>query len=124
MINRDDWKNSFLIVSNEHITVNEVNAGSDALMEFKGNVTRVTKIYPFPLLKKNGHWISVTDRLPEKETSVLIFVPSYNEIHTAEFCEWQTCNDWHISFGKNIYDPLTFEQKEVSHWMPLPEPPK
>ena len=75
---------------------------------------------------KMNNWISVNDRLPEAEISVLIYVPSYNEIHTAQFCNWEDsiCNDWHISFGKRSYETLTFQLNEVSHWMELPNPPE
>lgn len=69
-------------------------------------------------------WVSVKERLPDNEISVLIYVPSYKEIHSAEFCDWDSCDDWHISFGKHIHDILTFEQKDVSHWMPLPQLPE
>jgi len=72
-----------------------------------------------------SEWISVEDRLPEKEVSVLIFVPSHNKMHTAELCKWKIfCSSWHISFGKHAHDPLVFGQREVSHWMPLPNPPE
>jgi hypothetical protein len=72
----------------------------------------------------NFGWISIEDKLPIIGTSVLIFVPSYNEIHTAELCSWDTCDDWHISFGKHTNEVLIFEKKEVTHWQSLPpEPP-
>jgi len=71
-----------------------------------------------------SEWISAKDRVPEREVCVLVFVPSHQEIHTAEFCNWDdTCDDWHISYGKHTHEPLTFELNEVSHWMPLPPPP-
>lgn len=71
-------------------------------------------------------WISVKDRLPEIETSVLIYVSKEKEMHTAQFCNWEKeiCDNWHVSAGKYIYDPLVFEREEVTHWMPLPEPPE
>lgn len=71
-----------------------------------------------------SEWIKCSDRLPDNEKSVLIFVPSYNEIHTAEFCDWPECDDWHVSFAKHTHAVLVFEQKEVSHWQPLPSAPE
>ena len=50
-------------------------------------------------------WISVNDRLPEAGKFVLI----YNEINGV-------CLDYH--------DGATFGYYDVTHWMPLPNPPK
>ena len=50
-------------------------------------------------------WISVKDRLPDVGKFVLI----YNEINGV-------CLDYH--------DGVTFGYYDVTHWMPLPEPPK
>ena len=69
-------------------------------------------------------WISVKDSLPKKMQSVLIFVPKYNEIHTASFCDWEACDDWHSSFASYSHEPLFFENKDVSHWAELPKPPE
>lgn len=69
-------------------------------------------------------WIKCSERLPDKNISVLIFVPSYKEVHTAEFCDWGTCSDWHISFGKHAFEELSIPQNEVTHWQPLPKIPE
>ena len=50
-------------------------------------------------------WISVNDRLLDVGKFVLI----YNEINGV-------CLDYH--------DGVTFGYYDVTHWMPLPEPPK
>ena len=70
-------------------------------------------------------WISVKERLPEISQQVLIFVSDEQEIHVAQFCDWEKeiCNDWHVTAGAYTYDLLVFEQKRVTHWMSLPEPP-
>jgi hypothetical protein len=72
------------------------------------------------------NWIKVEDRLPDIEKPVLIYVHSQKEIHTAQFCNWEKdiCDDWHLTGGAYTYDPLVFKREEVSHWMPLPEPPE
>lgn len=58
-----------------------------------------------------SEWISVEDRLPEFNKKVLVYIDS-KEIHTDEYIDrgyaeyfvvWHSC---------------------VTHWMPLPEPPK
>ena len=50
-------------------------------------------------------WIPVKDRLPDVGKFVLI----YNEINGV-------CLDYH--------DGVTFGYYDVTHWMPLPQPPK
>lgn len=70
-------------------------------------------------------WISVKEKLPPLEQEVLIF--AYNrEIHVAEFCNFSGCEDWHITSQKYVYcqDELNIKRENVTHWMPLPEPPE
>ncbi len=59
-------------------------------------------------LIRNGvtvqEWISVKDRLPEENEIILAWVA--------------TCRDLHFCFGSEV------SGLEVTHWMPLPEPPK
>lgn len=59
-------------------------------------------------------WISVKDRLPEHEVDVLCYT-IYQEIEILQFDEsvkWWTGSE---------YD---YEKEQVTHWMPLPQPPK
>ena len=56
-------------------------------------------------------WIPVTERLPEKHKKVLT-VSDNGNIDV----------DWVDKFGVWIGDIVSFD--EVTHWMPLPEPPK
>lgn len=63
-------------------------------------------------------WISVEERLPNKEEFVLIF----DQGHIC-LCEY-TKNNW--TYGKWGFLDDQDEQPEVwfpSHWMPLPDPP-
>lgn len=63
---------------------------------------------------KKPEWISVKDRLPEENVVVLICVDNgqYKEVKVSGL----TGFGW-VLFDKN-------KNKEVTHWMPLPEPPK
>ena len=54
-----------------------------------------------------GNWISVEDKLPEENDRVLVYVPDMK----GSDCEIQISKGWAL-------------HKFVSHWMPLPEPPK
>ena len=64
-------------------------------------------------------WISVKDRLPEDKRLTLYwhinFGPSvgfYDPTHKKNGYHW-----WSTKFGDNA-------DASVTHWMPLPEPPK
>lgn len=59
-------------------------------------------------------WISVKDRLPEKELDYL--VTDGNDQMVAAFIIKYRIWD----FFRNTF----WESEEVTHWMPLPEPPK
>lgn len=65
---------------------------------------------------KATEWISIKDRLPEFEESVLVFcniygrfISSYDRIGDSDFGQWHRGNE------KGILPP--------THWMPLPEIP-
>lgn len=61
-------------------------------------------------ITQNG-WISVKDRLPEKQPSFcLVFNIQIREIHETLFSDDEF---WY--FGEIV---------KASHWMPLPEPPE
>lgn len=57
-------------------------------------------------------WISVKDRLPEYEKPVMGW--------DAEMCDMGIVN---FIYGQ-FFDILDMSETNVTHWMPLPEPPK
>ena len=61
-------------------------------------------------------WISVKDRPPEVGQMVLILC-RYGHVIDAKFTQYK---------GKYYFDPFGYELSDsyVTHWMPLPEPPK
>ncbi|MBR4308574.1 MAG: DUF551 domain-containing protein [Oscillospiraceae bacterium] len=64
-------------------------------------------------------WIPVTERLPEPFTSVLAYVPSEAPlplVHESYMVDDET---WVC-----ILEGRPWKQGVVTHWMPLPEPPK
>ena len=80
---------------------------------------------------KAQKWISVQDRLPEKTGSYLVFyhewsggafLPTYDDctirvmrfLNSQKWC-YPVCVDKRCEADTN---------REVTHWMPLPEPPK
>ena len=63
-------------------------------------------------METTTRWISVTERLPEREQTVLVIDRVTGEVTTAYL---------------NFCDSFVFEDGRghgASHWMPLPEPPK
>ncbi len=64
---------------------------------------------------KKTSWISVKDRMPEDDATYLVYGRNGYGIVFAVYYgdgEWLTCDD------------LTNITRFVTHWMPLPEPPK
>ena len=58
-------------------------------------------------------WVSTAERLPEIDQPVLVWTPygRYHEAATYTGTEWVVNWDYSEIYG-------------VTHWMPLPEPPK
>lgn len=95
-----------------------------------------------------SEWISVKDRLPPCETDVMVAfthgvtIGMYEDgtIHTedSDYC-WNECDDleyceetddyiipkgWWEASRFNPNDEIGQINREVTHWMPLPEPPR
>lgn len=65
----------------------------------------------FALTHQQGEWISVKDRLPEKKQRVIVRCRTVGT--TVGWILWR---EWLTDLGKGCSD--------VTHWMPLPEPPE
>lgn len=71
-------------------------------------------------------WISVKEKLPEPNQSVLIFekgcglaVSATYEPQNGLFRQWSENCNCHVGDGEGP----GFYQQRVTHWMPLPPPP-
>lgn len=62
-----------------------------------------------------AEWISVKDRLPEEDTDVLIFSRKF-KICTIGRCMKSSWGRWWTTNHAGCAN--------ITHWMPLPEPPK
>lgn len=76
--------------------------------------------------RERDKWISVKDRLPEKEVDVLIIMQKWGtdvpHIYMGSLQydnAWYTTNEFHDSRHD---DGSNYEY--ITYWMPLPEPPK
>lgn len=66
-----------------------------------------------------SEWISVEDRLPPNYIPVLCYIPSLSS------SMWQTVHECHIGAdGEWHLATAPAYREEVTHWMPLPEPPE
>lgn len=85
-----------------------------AAQYIRGYIKRV----PVADVQPVKRWISVKDRLPEIGKSVLIYYPKWDgdEIQVAKLegdeMMFDICGEFNIGTGA------------ITHWMPLPEPPK
>lgn len=64
-------------------------------------------------------WISVNDRLPRNYTPVLAYIPSLAQTmqQTVHECHIGADGEWHSSTAPAY-------REGVTHWMPMPQPPK
>lgn len=67
--------------------------------------------------QEQSQWISVKERLPEPFVSVLVQMPGENPCPTVREGFITRDGIWHSA----LYDR---EPDEVTHWRPMPEPPK
>lgn len=72
-----------------------------------------------PTVPVGGDWVNTKDRLPEVQKEVLIYLPEYDSVETAALFEIPSLNLKEWAQNEDAY-----MLNEVSHWMPLPEPPK
>jgi len=92
-----------------HAIHNEHDRGDDSLCEkYKCEVTA------FP------RWISVTERLPEDGSDVLAYL-KYDEVAGRITAANYDKGMWQDCVMASLYRT---EEGVVTHWMPLPEPPK
>jgi hypothetical protein len=72
-------------------------------------------------------WISVEKRLPEPYEKVLVYEKYMDDIPVTAYLSknkiWVPYDE-HFSVYGDGEIMNCFEQKNITHWMPLPDPPK
>lgn len=99
LIKREDAINAF---GGDIVIINE-----EAVQRYIEGV--ISKIKELPSVG----WIPVEERLPEPKEAALIYV-FYDFIDIGWFRE---DGDWDSELG-------CYDHKNITHWMPLPKPPK
>ncbi len=62
-------------------------------------------------------WISVKDKMPQPFKTVLVHMPGETPCETVREGFIDRDGSWYAALYRR-------DQGEVTHWMPLPEPPK
>ena len=66
--------------------------------------------------KEKPKWIPVTDRLPRVQQRILVYCESKTIEKHVTACTYMGGRFGHPQFSRHV--------RNVTHWMPLPEPPK
>ena len=85
----------------------------DGKEDFSCAETRIAKALYNAGYRKQSEWISVDERLPEVGESVLGYAESMEECFVVAYS-----NTYRTFFCGQ------FPNDDITHWMPLPEPPK
>lgn len=101
------------------INVNDPNSVSPASYEISikgidGYETYITGENEVSIRPK---WINVNDKLPDDQQPIIFYVKDRDQC----FCGYLDYDPKHPKFRENI-DDWWFDDEEITHWMPLPEP--
>ena len=89
---------------------------ADAIEELIAALTASNTV----IANSKPHWVSVEERLPDTGVDVLVKFPHNMAVASIDIGEWVVnsgdgwCTDINLAGG----------EKNPTHWMPLPEPPK
>ena len=95
------------------VTVQENMEISDELLKQLKNAP-ITNWKEEPSIEVVQEWISVDDRLPENGKEGVLIALRWGEVDIG----WCEDGRWRSEFVNE------YEEGEVTHWMPLPVPPK
>lgn len=75
-------------------------------------------------LNNSNGWISVKDRLPEEDIAVLVYGQVLNDPPDVIGVRRRYNGDQEWKYTWESEDGFIYREDDVTHWMPLPEPPK
>lgn len=75
--------------------------------------------------RENMEWIKCSEKLPQKETPVLIVYAGTIRVGQllTEYPTWEETFKAYKYWDDPEKDGQDWEWNDVTHWMPLPEPP-
>ena len=102
------------VIRDEHNCMNRMAADAlDYIRQLENQIADLGKKVP--------KWIDVDERLPDKNENVLIAANGY--VHSAAYYEYSDGMAFSTETGDDMFCAGHGKDK-VTHWMPLPEPPK
>lgn len=110
---KDDLISRSALVERLKRNLNACNPGTFSERCYQDAINTVTH---FPAVDAGPKWISVEDRLPETESRCLVV--RYDAVTKTSFIDilWFDKGTW--------WNRVFGGEYSVTHWMPLPEPPK
>jgi hypothetical protein len=91
---------------------------ADAIEDLEFACNRYEKDYK-ALCAYLPKWIPVAERLPELRMAVIVYAPYMKN----EFMAYWTGSRWMV-WAAGEYEREMPEYHQITHWIPLPEPPK
>jgi hypothetical protein len=93
-------------------------APSDYMIDVDDESTHVSKSELYVAVEDLPRWIPVSERLPEHQDTVLLYVEDYGGWITLG---QRSGDGWYVNEEAEGGGPKPLDR--FTHWMPLPEPP-
>lgn len=115
--------NNAYYLCGERMLKKAADAIEELLAEREENYTDSWKM-AFEVERDTHRWIPVTERFPNCNGCYLVWRPHFfgGEIGMPSICYFDGSNTWHDSYGVDFARIL--HPEDVTHWMPLPQPPE
>lgn len=78
--------------------------------------------YKLELDQLRNPWISVKDRLPDDNKTVLLWFGGYYAVAVMRNGKWWHCTGWQTDGGWSALDEISdIATMYITHWMPIPD---
>jgi len=112
-VNKDQ---AFQIIDESEDILRDFEDNEKELAEALENTYNIIRELETEIAELNHQWISVNDRLPPIRESVLYLLHDY-DMDIGVYS--RTKKEWRVDSTDDYY----WNKEDVTHWMPLPEPP-
>jgi len=107
---------AFQIIDESEDILRDFEDNEKELAEALENTYNIIRELETEIAELNHQWISVNDRLPPIRESVLYLLHDY-DMDIGVYS--RTKKEWRVDSTDDYY----WNKEDVTHWMPLPEPP-